>query len=487
MCLDTTEDQNETFNIALSNPTNGATLGATANANVRITDAEPTTTMLNSTKHYVHEGQQQTLIIQREFNGFGTATIDYSITSGTATGGAACTAGVDFIQQSGTLVMYSGMRMRSIVIETCPDSNFESVETANVQISNPVGTQLGDTASAQVFIFESNWQKQSSNPTGQTIEDLHMLTPLEGWAVGGYALILHTTDGGATWNPRQYGSGYKVHKIVATDARHAWAALEDGEIMKTTDGGKKWLRQKVYVGASPQDSLIAGIAFPNRQNGWSCIRGRIGTPVTPSILKTVDSGESWQDVNKAPAHNCFALDTFDGQTIVSVGFEGGGAPIVRSTDGADIYRRGAFGLTETNRTPYDFDGDGKADVGIFRPNGGEWWIQNSSVDVSALQFGSSTDKPVSADFTGDGKTDVALFRPSSGYWYILRSENNSFYGFPFGANGDVPVSADYDGDGKTDPAVFRNGVWYLQQSTNGVSIQQFGLTNDTPIPMANYR
>ncbi|MFN0141040.1 MAG: hypothetical protein ACKVQW_13260 [Pyrinomonadaceae bacterium] len=46
------------------------------------------------------------------------------------------------------------------------------------------------------------------------------------------------------------------------------------------------------------------------------------------------------------------------------------------------------------------------------------------------------------------------------------------------------MPADYDGDGKADTAVFRDGVWYLNQTTSGGAIQQFGLTSDTPIPSA---
>ena len=61
---------------------------------------------------------------------------------------------------------------------------------------------------------------------------------------------------------------------------------------------------------------------------------------------------------------------------------------------------------------YDFDGDGKTDVGIFRPNGatgGEWWVQRSSnPSTLSATFGSSTDIPTPADYTGDGKTDIAF-------------------------------------------------------------------------------
>ncbi len=142
--------------------------------------------------------------------------------------------------------------------------------------------------------------------------------------------------------------------------------------------------------------------------------------------------------------------------------------------------------TAANKTPFDFDGDRKTDISIFRPASGEWWYQRSSNNqVLAAQFGSSTDKLIPADYTGDGKTDLAFWRPSTGQWFILRSEDNSFFAFPFGSTGDIPVPADYDGDGKADAAVFRQSAatWYIQRSSdNGVSIQPFGNPPDLPVP-----
>ena len=143
-----------------------------------------------------------------------------------------------------------------------------------------------------------------------------------------------------------------------------------------------------------------------------------------------------------------------------------------------------FGQNGDKPIAADFDGDGKTDIAIFRPPSGEWWIQRSWTGaVYAIQFGGSTDKTVPADYTGDGKADIAVFRPATGEWLILRSEDNSYYGFPFGTNGDKPVPADYDGDNKADIAVFREGIWYILQSTNGISIVQFGIADDIPAPL----
>jgi FG-GAP-like repeat/Putative binding domain, N-terminal len=145
--------------------------------------------------------------------------------------------------------------------------------------------------------------------------------------------------------------------------------------------------------------------------------------------------------------------------------------------------------TAAQRTVFDFDADGKTDIGIFRPSPGEWWINRSSNNQTlTATFGASTDKIVPADFTGDGKADIALFRESTGEWFVLRSENGSFYSFPFGTAGDIPAPADFDGDNKTDAAVFRpsTATWFIRKSSDeSVIIQQFGQTGDAPV-VADY-
>jgi FG-GAP-like repeat len=134
---------------------------------------------------------------------------------------------------------------------------------------------------------------------------------------------------------------------------------------------------------------------------------------------------------------------------------------------------------------FDYDGDGKSDLSVFRPSVGEWYYQQSSTNVTrGFGFGTLTDKVATADFTGDGKTDIAFWRPSTGDWYVLRSEDSTYFAFPFGANGDIPVPADYDGDQKSDAAVYRPSAqtWFILKSTGGVLSVPFGLSDDIPVP-----
>jgi hypothetical protein len=155
----------------------------------------------------------------------------------------------------------------------------------------------------------------------------------------------------------------------------------------------------------------------------------------------------------------------------------------RSTSG---FTAQEFGISSDKLAPADYDGDGKTDVAVFR--NGTWYLNRSQLGFIGIAFGVATDIPVPADFDGDGKADISVFRPSNGTWYRLNSsQNNQFFAAQFGINGDKPLIGDFDGDGKSDLAVTRstNGAlnWYwVNSSTNQFEGLQFGSSTDTATP-----
>jgi FG-GAP-like repeat len=162
-----------------------------------------------------------------------------------------------------------------------------------------------------------------------------------------------------------------------------------------------------------------------------------------------------------------------------------GEPIAgqTSTGGTFNLASGFWAIpAQSRKTPFDFDGDGKTDVSVFRPSNGVWYLNRSTAGFNAVQFGLGTDLLTPADFDGDGKTDLAVFR--SGNWYILQSSNNAFAAVGFGTAGDIPRPGDFDGDGRADICVFRpsNGVWYrLNSSNNSFVAVSFGQNGDKPL------
>ena len=98
ICNDTINEDNETFTVTLSNPVGGATLGGNTTATVTILDDEEGTFQFSSGTYTVDESAgTATITVNRSSNGgnIGTVTVNYTLSDGTATGGAACTAGVD--------------------------------------------------------------------------------------------------------------------------------------------------------------------------------------------------------------------------------------------------------------------------------------------------------------------------------------------------------------------------------------------------------
>jgi hypothetical protein len=177
--------------------------------------------------------------------------------------------------------------------------------------------------------------------------------------------------------------------------------------------------------------------------------------------------------------------------------------ILRSSDNTlQVIPWGLFGQNDFPFTTQDFDGDGKADPTVTRYelNGLiYWWTLLSKTNTTRVtQFGMTgrfigdKDKPLRGDFDGDGKADLAVYRrnlfgPRINVFIILQSSDGKIVTRKFGryVYATSPMTGDFDGDRKTDIGYVHvsyetmNETWYWQRSYDGVEVlKQFGSIGD---------
>ncbi|MDP9444144.1 MAG: VCBS repeat domain-containing M23 family metallopeptidase [Actinomycetota bacterium] len=176
----------------------------------------------------------------------------------------------------------------------------------------------------------------------------------------------------------------------------------------------------------------------------------------------------------------------------------------------------------------DWDGDGRADVGVFRPRPttaafrlrlrtgttkrllfgapgtvpvvGDWdgdrhsdvavWDQPARTfarllpdgTVDRLRVGRIRDVPVVGDWDGNGRTDVGIWRPYSGRFVLFGADGSRSIRI-LGTVADTPVTGDWDGDGRTDVGVVDTATMTFRLLRGDGTLREvvFGVAGDRPV------
>ena len=158
--------------------------------------------------------------------------------------------------------------------------------------------------------------------------------PNQIWAVGPLATVIHSTDGGKTWEDQSLHKDECLNGVVFLDDKNGWIQGEFGVIKHTTDGGKTWVESDKVLGLpkyvedvtdeeayhrgipelSEQDLYLFGSAWESPQKGYI-------VAASGFVLETDDGGATWQ-AKHAGGNSLFAVAVPAGHPAVVSGLLG---------------------------------------------------------------------------------------------------------------------------------------------------------------------
>lgn len=158
-----------------------------------------------------------------------------------------------------------------------------------------------------------------------------------GWAAGSKGTLLHTTDGGQSWQVRANVGNDIIRDIFFLDQQTGWLVCEVNAyelktkdeprayLLKTTDSGETWKR--IEVKGFDINAVLVRAVFSRGGRGWTF--GENG-----AIYATRDAGETWSALH-SPTRRLLLGGIFvddDRGWIV-----GAGATIIQTSDGGDTW------------------------------------------------------------------------------------------------------------------------------------------------------
>jgi hypothetical protein len=523
-------EPDEAFTVNLSNAVNASISAGAGTGTIQNDDAGGSLQFSLSNYTANENAGTATVTVTRTGGAASGVSVNYSTSNGSAI------AGQDYSAASGTLNFGANETSKTFTVPITNDSISEPNETINLTLSNSVGGTLGTPATAVLTIIDddgaptlsignvsanegnsgttafnftvsllgassqtvtvnystangtatapSDFQSTSNSLSfapGDTVKNITVLvngdTEVEAnetFTVNLSGAVNATIANGIGTGTIQNDDVACTYSIAPTFLNTNADAKSGNTIFVTTQAGCSWTTTTVdsfiTINSGASGSGNGTVSFSVSTNSGAA---RTGTILVAGQTFTVNQTAA----TIAPRKVLFDFDG-DGRSDVSVFRPDNGVWYqLNSTSG---FFSAQFGILTDKIAPADFDGDGKTDIAVFRD--GNWFLQRSRDGFASIPFGSPGDIPEPADFDGDGRAELVVFRPSNGVWYSLNLVGNAFSAVQFGAAEDNPVAADYDGDGKADQAVYRpsNGVWYMLKSRDGFSAVQFGIATDKP-------
>jgi hypothetical protein len=164
---DSIDEDNETFNVIISNPSSGATIADNTGVVTIIDDeAVPTVGFASSSSSNAESTSSAAIAVNLSTSSSSTITVNYSL-SGTATG-----SGTDYTLTNGTLTFAAGETSKNITIASIvSDALDEANETVVLTLSDPTNASLGTIEHTYTITDDDDTPTLSINDVSYTESD----------------------------------------------------------------------------------------------------------------------------------------------------------------------------------------------------------------------------------------------------------------------------------------------------------------------------
>src|SRR5215204_3952295 len=153
------------------------------------------------------------------------------------------------------------------------------------------------------------WEQQAPYPTRFAVDGVDMVSPTEAWAVAATD-ILHTSDGGATWEKQPHPGNQNLYSIDFIDIQHGIAF--GNTVLYTTNGGATWNQGSTAFGYDVEmASATLAFATDHRVAGYfrSTDGGATWTLRTmPSNITTIQCFDALNCVANSPSGTYHSTD-----------------------------------------------------------------------------------------------------------------------------------------------------------------------------------
>jgi len=136
-----------------------------------------------------------------------------------------------------------------------------------------------------------SWRRTNAPVASSRTDDIWFLDANRGWAVNSNGHILHTTDGGESWQRQLSATGVYLRCVGFANERVGWVGTLDPSqrLFHTGDGGASWARVDGLPAQAPP--AICGLSVVNERVAYGSGTNFPNRPA--GVIKTVDGGATW--------------------------------------------------------------------------------------------------------------------------------------------------------------------------------------------------